>query len=239
MMKRVALFTLLSAATAWAAPVTYALDPEKCELLAFTSPTGLFEGASHSHVVRAQKVSGKIIYDADAVSSSWVTVSFPVEAMVIDEPALRTREGMTTMPTERDREDVARTIRSPKQLDVGRFPSISFDSTRVVKLDDGKLEVTGRLGIHGVRKTITLPIDFKFTADGFRGEGTYTFTHKDFGIATYSALMGTVRNAEPIRLKILLVGIPRTATDVLIDPLLTGTALPDAGTTTAAPEKAK
>jgi polyisoprenoid-binding protein YceI len=238
-MTRVALITLLCAATSWAAPVTYALDPEKSELLAFTSPTGIFEGASHSHVIRAQKISGKIIYDADAVASSWVTVSFPVDAMVVDEPALRTREGMTTMPTERDREDVTRTIRSPKQLDASRFPSISFDSTRVVKLDDGKLEVTGRLGIHGMRKTITLPIDFKLTTEGFRGEGTYTFNHKDFGIQTYSALMGTVRNAEPIRLKILLVGIPRTATDVLIDPLLTGAAPPDAGTTTAEPQKAK
>jgi polyisoprenoid-binding protein YceI len=227
-MTRAALLSLALASVAHAAPVTYTLDPEKSELLALTEPTGLFKGASHSHVIRADKVSGKIVYDADTITASWVTVSFPVDAMVVDEPALRTREGMGSMPSDRDREDVTRAMRSAKQLDSSKFPGISFDSTRVVKLADGKLELTGRMGIHGVRKTITLPVTYTVTDTAFRGEATYTFNHKDFGIATYTAVMGTVRNAEPIKLKIVLVGTAVSAAD-LFDPVVAEPAK-DAGT---------
>jgi polyisoprenoid-binding protein YceI len=210
-MVRTAISTLLVALPAWAAPVTYVLDAEKTELLAFTEPTGIFKGASHSHVIKATGVTGKIVFDADAVTSSWVTVGFPVSGLVVDEPELRKREGMTAELTQRDREDIAKAMRSPRQLDAQKFPGISFDSTKVTKTGDGKLEVTGRMAIHGVRKTITLPVTYKIDGDTFRGEGTITLGHKDFGLERYTAVMGTVQNAEPIRLRILLVGVTKSA----------------------------
>jgi polyisoprenoid-binding protein YceI len=126
---------------------------------------------------------------------------------------------METMLSDRDREDVLKSMRSAKQLDERKYPHITFDSTKVTRLDAGKLEVTGRMGIHGVRKSITLLVSYSIADGKFRGEGSFTFTHKDFGIPTFTAVMGTVRNAEPIRLKILLVGIARAAPDFALDGL--------------------
>jgi polyisoprenoid-binding protein YceI len=206
-MVRTLMFLLLVALPAVAAPVTFTVDPKQTELLAFTEPTGLFKGASHSHIIRAASgVAGKIVYDADAVGSSWVTVSFPVSGLVVDEAALRKREGMNAGPSEKDHKEIDSTMRSEKQLDESHWAQMSFDSNKVVSKGDGKLEVTGRLGIHGVKKAITIPISFTVKDNVFRGEGTVTITHKDFGMEPITAVLGTVRNAEPIRLKVLLVG---------------------------------
>lgn len=204
-----AFLPLVFALPALAAPVTFSLDPGKTELLAFTTPTGLFKDASHSHVVRAHQVTGEIVYDAESPGASRVSVSFPVSALVVDDPGLRQREGLHPALSERDREDVTRSMLSLKQLDVQRFREISFESTQVARRGEGRLEVTGRLGIHGVRKTVTLPVTYAVEGDSFRGEGELTIEHRDFGIWTFSALMGTVRNSEAIRLKIVLVGRAR------------------------------
>jgi polyisoprenoid-binding protein YceI len=206
MSRTLVLFLFLSLPAA-AAPATFMIDSDKSELLAFTEPTGLFKGASHSHVIRAAKgVAGKIVFDAEAVSASWVSVSLPVSGLVVDEPSLRKRESMTTMPSEKDRGEIDKTMRSEKQLDESHWGQISFDSNKVVDKGDGKLEITGRFALHGVKKNITLPISYQVKGDIFRGQGEVTITHKDFGMEPITAVLGTVRNAEPIRLKILLVG---------------------------------
>ena len=206
-MVRLAPLLALLAAPAFAGETTYVLDPAKTELLAFTEPTGVFKGASHSHVVRAAKgVSGKIVYDADAIGSSSVAVSFPVSGLAVDEPDMRKREGLTKPLSEKDRKSISESMRSEKQLDEKRFGQISFESTKVVSKGEGKLEVTGRMAIHGVKRNITLPISYTVNDGVFTGQGTYTFDHKDFGLEPFVAVLGTVRNAEPIRLKIRLVG---------------------------------
>jgi polyisoprenoid-binding protein YceI len=212
-MKRTFLALLLTAApAALAGPVTFAIDSGKSELLAFTKPTGIFKGASHSHLIKAEKIAGKIVYDAEAPAASTVTVSFPVSALTVDDPALRKREGMTSNLSENDRKQIDKDMRGEKQLNEKKFGQISFESTRVTAKGAGKLEVTGALGIHGVKKTVTLPIAFSVKDGAFRGEGKLTFNHKDFGLEPFTAVLGTVRNAEPIRLKILLVGTADTGT---------------------------
>lgn len=194
--------------------MTYELDPAKSELLAFTQPSGLFKGASHAHVLEARQVTGKLVYDAEKVGTSRVTVSFPVDALVNDDPAMRKREGMTSMLSEADRKSVAGSLRGEGQLNQKLWPQISFDSTAVTSIGEGKLEVTGRFGIRGVKKELKLPVTFSVKDGVFTGEGSVTFTHHDIGMAPFVAVLGTVRNAEEIRLKVKLVGQAKAAVAV-------------------------
>jgi len=209
-LSRALLLALLPAA-ALAAPVTYELDPAKTELLAFTQPSGLFKGASHSHLLEARQVTGKLVYDAEKVGASSVTVSFPVDALVNDDPAMRKREAMTSMLNEADRKSVAASLRGESQLNQKHWPQISFDSTAVTSLGEGKLEVTGRFGVRGAKKELKLPVTFSVKDGVFTGEGSVTFTHRDIGMAPFVAVLGTVRNAEEIRLKVKLVGKAKAA----------------------------
>ena len=187
-----------------AAPVTYELDPKATELLAFLTPEGI-KSAAHPHVLQAQQVKGTVVYDDEHPEASTVRVAFPTDALVNDEPNLRKREGLEPMK-DSARAGVAENMRDKDQLDPKRFPSIDFTSSAVKKVDGGKLEVKGSLGIRGVRKEIVLPVTVTVKDGVLRGEGALSIKHSDFNFLPYSAALGLVRNADEIKLRLLLVG---------------------------------
>jgi polyisoprenoid-binding protein YceI len=187
-----------------AAPVTYELDPRKTELLAITAPGGL-PGAGHPHVVAATKVTGKIVYDAEAPEKSSVTVTFPTDGLRADDNALRRREGMSDM-SDGTREGVNNNMREDDQLSPELFPSVSFASTAVKGIGNGQLEVKGKLSIRGVEKDITIPVSIRVKGDEFVGTGSLLIRHSDFKFKPYSAALGAVKNLDEIGLKITLVG---------------------------------
>jgi polyisoprenoid-binding protein YceI len=92
--------------------------------------------------VRGQfdKVSGSVVIDPiDPAGSS-------VHA-VIEAASINTREA------QRDAH-----LRSPDFLDAERFPTIEFQSTKVVRSDQG-YTVTGNLTIHGVTRPVVLAVE--------------------------------------------------------------------------------
>ncbi len=86
------------------------------------------------------KTTGTMVLDESDVTRSRVEAT--IDASTID-----TRE-----PT-RDAD-----LRSQNFLDVAKFPTITFKSTKVEKAGEGKLKVTGDLTIHGVTRSVTLDV---------------------------------------------------------------------------------
>ena len=87
-------------------------------------------------------------------------------------------------------------LRSPDFLDVERFPTITFRSTRVEKAGTGELKVTGDLTIHGVTRAVVLDVEYAgSTKDPWGGvragfSGRVTLDRKEFGL-TYNQLLET------------------------------------------------
>jgi polyisoprenoid-binding protein YceI len=50
-------------------------------------------------------------------------------------------------------------LRSPDFFDAKQFPTITFQSTKVVAVDDDSFDVTGDLSLHGVTKPVTLRVE--------------------------------------------------------------------------------
>jgi polyisoprenoid-binding protein YceI len=50
-------------------------------------------------------------------------------------------------------------LRSPDFFDAKQFPTITFQSSKVVKVDDDSFDVTGDLSLHGVTKPVTLRVE--------------------------------------------------------------------------------
>jgi len=86
-------------------------------------------------------------------------------------------------------EDRDKDLRSANFFEVDKFPEISFKST-TVKPSGAKdtYDVTGTFTMHGVTKTVTLPVEFLgFIKDPWGGERAGFSTHivlnrKDYGI---------------------------------------------------------
>ncbi len=86
---------------------------------------------------RFSNVTGTIIYDSKDLAKSSVTATIDA----------------TTINTNEDKRD--RHLKGPDFLDIAKFPTMSFISTKVY-LDAGLTKVDGNLTIHGVTKPVTL-----------------------------------------------------------------------------------
>jgi len=118
------------------------------------------------------KVSGAVTLDDTDPTKSSLTAS-------IDAAGIDTREA------KRDEH-----LRGPDFLDVKKFPTITFKSTKVEKVTDGKYKVTGDLTLRGVTKPVVLevegsptPMQDPFGNTKLGGTATTTINRQDFGVA--------------------------------------------------------
>jgi polyisoprenoid-binding protein YceI len=99
-------------------------------------------------------------------------------------------------------------LRTPDFFDVAANPEIVFKSTKVVAKGSNKFDVTGDFTMHGVTKSITLPVTFlgeqkfmKGTKAGF--ETALTINRKDYGLNWNRALeSGGVLVGEEVEITI-------------------------------------
>jgi polyisoprenoid-binding protein YceI len=117
-------------------------------------------------------VTGTVVVDDSDISKSSVNVT--IDATTVD-----TRE------PDRDKH-----LKSEAFFDVAKYPSITFQSTKVERNNDGSLKVTGDLTIRGVTKTAVLtanlpkapikdPWGFQRTATSASAK----INRQDFGVA--------------------------------------------------------
>lgn len=128
-----------------------------------------------------RQYSGKIYFDPDHPARSRVE-------MVVQAESIDTRD-----------EGRDRALRSENFFDVARFPTLSFVSTSIAPRQNGMLDVSGDLTIHGVTKHITIPARFLGTKQmqgwgNFIGFDTeFTIDRTDFGVnggSSWSAVLG-------------------------------------------------
>ena len=124
---------------------------------------------------RFRDFDGVIKYDkANPAASS---VEFTVKAASID-------------TTNNDRDEH---LRSKDFFDVQKFPTLTFSSTQVAAKDGSTLNVTGNLTLHGVTRSIILPVSLLGTVKTPRGEKAgfetvFKIDRKEFGITWNNVL---------------------------------------------------
>jgi polyisoprenoid-binding protein YceI len=158
------LASLLMASVATAAPETFKFDK------------------AHSHIgfrIRhfVSKVEGRFkeydgVITLDRQNPAASNVELTIQAASIDTG----NEG-------RDKD-----LRSPNFFDVEKYPTITFKSTKVIPKGNDTYDVTGDFTMHGVTKTITVPVRHGGFARAGKGEKagfentTLLLNRKDFGI---------------------------------------------------------
>jgi len=157
------------AGSAFAAPVSYKIDPNHTNVLASWSHFG-FSNPS----INFGQADGTIVYDADKISASSVQVTLPLT-------------GLSALAA-----DFYDHLTGDKWFDAAKFPAATFKSTKVEAAGEGKLKVTGDLTVKGVTKPVVLNVTLnkageqpmaKRAAIGF--DATATVKRSDFGLDAY------------------------------------------------------
>jgi polyisoprenoid-binding protein YceI len=201
-----AITLLLGAGVAWSA--TLNVDAEATRLTVHVYRDGIGSALAHDHVVEATQLTGRVEYDAERPEASSIVIEARTDTLRVDEPAARRRLGVEGELSDSQRADVARAMRAPDQLDVARYPTIRFASTRVVSEGDGRLRITGELTVRGVTREVTFPATVALEAGALRGRASLRFLQSSFGYRPYSALLGAIRNKDEVGLDVDLVARP-------------------------------
>lgn len=158
---------------ALAEPETYKIDPEHTTI-----------GFRVSHLVfskvfgRFNKFEGVITADRSDLTRSAVTISIDAASIDTNEPA-------------RDKH-----LRSDAFFDVETHPKIAFQSTRVKKVGDKKLQIEGNFTMHGITRPVTLDADvLGFGPDGYGAyragfEARTRINRQDFEVAWNDVVEG-------------------------------------------------
>ncbi|GAB1597040.1 YceI family protein [Lysobacter claricitrinus] len=171
MFKRIALGLALAglAGAGFAAPLSYKMDANHTQVTATWSHFGY----SHPFANFGQ-VDGVIVYDPKNVGASSVKVTLPLAGLDSTVPALDEH------------------LRSADFFEAEKYPTITFNSTKVEAAGDKKLRVTGDLTVHGVTKPAVLDVTIngagphpmtKREAVGF--DAVTTIKRSDFGVTKY------------------------------------------------------
>ena len=170
-MRKTLLLTALLAlsASAFAAPVTYKLDPKHTDVLAQWNHMGFANPSAHFG-----QVDGTLVYDADNVSASSVQVTLPLS-------------GLNSFVADFDKH-----LRSADFFQAETFPTATFRSTSVEAVGEGKLKVTGDLTIKDTTRLVVLDVTLnkagehpmaKRQAIGF--DATASVLRSDFGLGMF------------------------------------------------------
>jgi polyisoprenoid-binding protein YceI len=123
------------------------------------------------------KVSGRVNYDLENIEKSSVEASVDVSTISTREP-------------DRDAH-----LKSPDFFDVAKFPTMTFQSKRLLKNSDGSLKLVGDLTIRGVTREVAFQVEGPTPAvkDPWgklrRGVSASTkVNRKDFGLTWNAAL---------------------------------------------------
>ena len=169
---------------------------------------GVAAKLGHDHVVRATTFSGRVTYDPSTPALSSVAARVQTATLRVDDAETRRKFGLEGQPSSNDVAEIEKSMKAEGQLDVARFPVITFTSTTVTRQTADRYLVTGPLTLRGVARTVQFPANVAMEGHVFRATATLTVMQSAFGYKPYSALLGAIKNKDAVRLHIDLVAVP-------------------------------
>jgi hypothetical protein len=172
----------------------YAVDPRASLVTIVVRRAGLLARLGHDHVVASRNAAGFA-----APGANRADLSFRLDQLTVDEPALRREAGLTTNPSQEAIEGT-RTNMLTRVLEAQRYPQVDV---HVERTGAGKLHVS--IQLHGVTRRVDMPANV-LVADGLLTvTGAFTLRQTDFGITPMSVGGGLLAVDDVMELRFRIV----------------------------------
>ncbi|NUN14807.1 MAG: YceI family protein [Myxococcales bacterium] len=164
-------------------------EPRNSELSILTFREGLLSSIAHDLLLRPTRFWIDVRDDKSAVSV-WVDAA-SIRVVCAMKDGVEAHHLLNARDKTKIEETIHKTV-----LETSRYPDIRFESTSIS--GNGPYTVAGTLKLHGFSQAATAIV---LHADGkFAGEAT---VHQpDYGITPYSAMMGTLKVAPNVRIRV-------------------------------------
>jgi polyisoprenoid-binding protein YceI len=167
---------------------TYAFGPADARLTVHTRKGGAAAKAGHDLTIEVTDWSATLTVAEDPAASAL--------ELTANADSLAVREGHGGMMALGDEETAS--IEQSMREDVLKSTPIAYRSTHVAAAGDAGLHVDGELELNGRRA----PVGFDLTVADGRLRGAATVTQTAFGMKPYSALFGTLKVLDDVRVEV-------------------------------------
>jgi polyisoprenoid-binding protein YceI len=193
------LTAFLLSASAQAKASRYVLDPQGSRFVIHVGKGGLLGFAGHEHEILVGAFEGTVLADTEQIARSSLELTFEAAGLRV------TGKGEPS----KDVPKVQEAMVGPQCLDVGRYPAIRFTSKTVTGTHASQsrydLEIRGDLTLHGVTRTVSVPVRVDFEGDRLTASGRTVLRQTDFGIKPIT-VAGVVKVKDELALEWTLVG---------------------------------
>ena len=185
-MRRLLLFVLLMPTSHSVLAQAVPLDIGRSTVRIHVEKSGIFSAFAHNHTIKAPLASGQLDVEKHTIS-----LVFNTRDMKVLDPGSK----------ESERGEIEQTMKSEKVLDVQRFPKIHFTSTSVTPLEGERYQVHGELTLHGVTKSVALPVSLVHNVY----TGSVKLRQTSFEITPVNIAGGTIKVKDEISVEFEIV----------------------------------
>ncbi len=180
----------------------YRIDPRTSDVRLLVYRDGVLSTFGHNHVVSLKEFTGTIHLRPKLVQSR-VELEIPVDRLVVDDAAARRQEGpdFASEPSPDDAAGTRTNMLSHALLNAAQFPAIKVTGTSGLVDDKNSALLDLSVQIVGRDIKLTIPATLKLGGDQLEASGEVEISHKQLGLKPFSALLGSLRVAENMKLK--------------------------------------
>jgi hypothetical protein len=178
-----------------AGEAVYRIDEQRSRVYLRTGRDGPMKSAGHDHVIASNHVEGWVLVAGDSAGSR-ADLRLPLQRLVVDDPAHRSRFGLEP---ELPASAIDGTTRNMQEnvLESSRFPWATA-SVRVLSMQGTQAQLDLRVSVHGTAFDYRVPATLSVDAEELSVTGSMMLRHADFGLTAFSAAGGLLRVAEEI-----------------------------------------
>jgi len=186
----------------------YDIDAARSLLTIRVLRGGTLASVGHNHVIASHDLQGSI-ERAPALQDSLVQLRFPVAALTVDEPALRTQAGADFAAEVPDsaRDGTRRNLFGPALLDAARFGAIELRASRIVA-EPGGARMTMRVRVREVESEFEAPVAITTEGADLVASGEVELRQSQLGLTPFSVMMGALQVQDAMRLQFRVVARP-------------------------------
>jgi polyisoprenoid-binding protein YceI len=177
----------------------YVVDAEASDIQWLVYRAGTLSRFGHNHVISVADLEGRVTVDSDKPSASRFEISFPVAALVVDDPLRRKDLGeeFASVPSENDIAGTRTNMLGDRVLNGENFPKIRITGTGPL---GSRGEQTLAMKVEMLGRTIDLTVPTEVVVDDRHVEahGQFELDHADLGLQPFTVMLGALQVGEKI-----------------------------------------
>jgi hypothetical protein len=178
----------------------YTIDAAGSDVHWLVYKAGSLARLGHNHVISVAQLTGKVSATGADLPASRFELQFPVAALVVDDPMLRSGLGpdFASVPSADDVAGTRKNMLSERVLMGDRYSTIKVSGQGPMGTGEAQtLQLT--IELLGRSVAVTVPTKVELRGDDLVASGEFELTHTTLGMTPFSVMLGALQVADKMK----------------------------------------